>query len=93
MDAKTTTAPETRWSRQPPRLVYALSQYSVEKRGTKWFYAKTTDHFQGLNRKTEQLWHGPYTSLQKASFAIASALTQEAKSRHQKLCAAHGIEP
>ena len=93
MDAKVESTPRAVNPRPAPRLVFALTQYSVEKRGTKWYYAKTTHHYQGVKPGQSKTWHGPYKSLHTVTFAIATALKLEANTRHHKLCAGHGIVP
>lgn len=71
---------------KPPKPIYALAAYTVEKRGTKWYVIKTSD--QGTGRAA---WRGPYATLDRATLAIAKLLALEVIERHKRRCDWYGV--
>lgn len=66
--------------RKPPKPIYALSAYTVEKRGQKWYVIKTAEQNAGRNT-----WRGPYLTLDRATLAIAKLLSLEVIERHKRI--------
>ena len=91
MDAKTETVPPVVHARRAPKAIYALAQYSIEQRGSHWYYVRTIDHLQFPNGHRSGPWHGPYRSLHAVTIAIASAIEKEARARHRKRCERYGV--
>jgi len=59
----------------PPRALYALTCYTVEKRKDRWYVIKTN----GLGHRA---WRGPYATLRLATLAIARLYEREITERH-----------
>ena len=57
------------------KRTYALSEFTVEGRGDKWFYWKTARYGDKEERK------GPYSSMDSVSLMIARELKREIKKR------------
>jgi hypothetical protein len=70
-----------------PRAIYVLAQWTVERRNRGWFIIAAHDHVAGKTR-----WRGPYSSIGSACLAISKKLAREARQRHERHCAFHGIE-
>ena len=87
MQAHSVLAPKIVNPRHPPQPRYALAQYTIEQRGTLWYYIRTAAHSVATGQ-----WTGPYRSLHAVTFAVASALKVEAKKRHHTRCETYGLE-
>jgi hypothetical protein len=59
------------------RYVYALQGFTVEKRPTGWFFARTAMKHQRRD------WRGPYHSEASVTLMIARELRKEIVRRHQ----------
>lgn len=70
-----------------PRLIYALTQWTVERRGRGWYIATTRDQFSGSDG-----WRGAYCSIESACLAISKRLAKEARQRHRRQSAFYGVE-
>jgi len=81
-----TTAPRKETGHTPPKPIYALAAYTVEKRGKKWHVIKTAEHSAGKNT-----WRGPYATLNQATTAIARLLELEVSERHKRRCEWYGV--
>ena len=91
MDVKVDSRLPVVGSRRLPRAIYALTQHSIEQRGSQWFYVRTIDHFQFLSAHRSGPWLGPYRSLHAVTIAIASAHEKEARVRHRNRCEHYGV--
>ena len=88
MEAHSVLAPKIVNPRRPPQPRYALAQYTIEQRGTRWYYIRTAAHSAAANGQ----WTGPYKSLHAVTFAVAAALKVEAKKRHRTRCELYGLD-
>jgi hypothetical protein len=70
----------------PPPAIYALTAWSVKQEDGKWYIVETAANFAGKGK-----WRGPYPSLARAAFAIASTLAREAARRHKRRCEVYQI--
>lgn len=82
---KTTAKTGPAWQ-TPPKPIYALTAYTVEKRGTKWYVIRTAEQSAGRNT-----WRGPYATLDRATLAIARLLALEVIERHRRVCQWAGV--
>ena len=60
------------------RFVYALTGWTVEKRGQGWYFA------QSAKRHRYGDWHGPYRSEASVAMMIARQLRQEITERYAR---------
>ena len=60
------------------RYVYALSDWTVEKRGQGWYYARSA------NRHSSNDWRGPYHSEASVAMMIARQLRREIAERYRR---------
>lgn len=72
---------------KPTRFIYALRQWSIERRCTGWFVAVTTSGVPG--NKPE--WRGPFQTIETACLAIARGLAVEIADRHTRSIEFHKI--
>jgi hypothetical protein len=72
---------------RPPRPVYALKQWTIERRKPGWYIIATSDRVAGGDR-----WRGPYCSIVSGSLAIGKQLAAEARERYRRHCAFHRVE-
>jgi hypothetical protein len=70
-----------------PRPIYALTQWTVEKRNRGWYISPTCDRFSHGNMR-----RGPYSSIVSACLAISKQLATEARKRYSRHCTFHGVE-
>lgn len=70
-----------------PRPIYALKQWSVERRSRGWYISTTHGRF-----SAPATWHGPYCSIASACLAISKKLAKEARERYRRHCVFHGVE-
>lgn len=61
----------------PPRALYALTCYTIEKRKGRWYVIKT-------NVIGHRAWRGPYADLNRATLAIARLYQLEVTERHAR---------
>ena len=59
------------------RFIYALSDWTVEKRASGWYYARSA------NRHNAGDWRGPYRSEASVAMMIARQLRREIAKRYQ----------
>ncbi len=60
------------------RYVYALTDWTVEKRERGWYFAKSA------KRHRHADWHGPYRSETSVAMMIARQLRREIAERYQQ---------
>jgi hypothetical protein len=58
------------------RYIYALTDWTVEKRADGWYFAKSA------NRHSKDDWRGPYRSDASVTMMIARQLRREIRDRH-----------
>jgi hypothetical protein len=58
------------------RYIYALADWTVEKRAEGWYFARSA------NRHTRGDWQGPYRSEASVAMMIARQLRREIAQRH-----------
>ena len=58
------------------RYVYALSDWTVEKRASGWYFSRSA------NRHHSEDWRGPYSSEASVTMMIARQLRREIAERH-----------
>ena len=61
---------------QQERYIYALTDWTVEKRESGWYFAKSA------NRHTRADWRGPYSSEASVTMMIARELRREIADRY-----------
>ena len=69
----------------PAKFTYLLAAYRIERRSNEWYVSKSLPTF--ASEKPE--WHGPYDSIDTATFAIARKLASECADRHTRDVAGH----
>ena len=60
------------------RYIYALADFTVEKRGDGWYFARSA------RRHTGGDWKGPYRSEASVAMMIARQLRREISERHRR---------
>jgi len=60
------------------RYIYALADFTVEKRGDGWYFARSA------RRHTQVDWRGPYRSEASVAMMIARQLRREITERHRR---------
>jgi hypothetical protein len=60
------------------RFIYALADWTVEKRGNGWYYAHSA------RRHTKGDWKGPYSSIASVTMMIARQLGREINERYER---------
>jgi hypothetical protein len=68
-----------------PRPIYALTQWTVQRRSRGWYISSTIDRLSHGG-----LWRGPYSSNVSACLAISKQLAKEARERHH--CMFHRVD-
>lgn len=63
------------------RYVYALADWTVEKRENGWYFSRTS------NRHRRDEWKGPYRSESSVTLMIARELRKEIAQRHERAIA------
>ena len=71
-----------------PQLIYALKQWSAERRKDGWYVSPTTSAVVG--NKPE--WRGPFQSIENACLAIARQHAVELADRHTRHIEFHKID-
>jgi hypothetical protein len=64
------------------RFIYALSDWSVEKRERGWYFSRSA------NRHSRGDWQGPYSSETSVALMIARQLRKEITERYERQKAA-----
>ena len=67
-----------------PRPIYALRQWTVERRRHGWYIRPTHAHF-----TCAAPWTGPYSTLESACLAISRKLAREVRDRYRRQ---YGVE-
>jgi hypothetical protein len=65
---------------RPTKHIYALGNWSAERRQQGWFIAKTASRPNGERHR----WKGPYGSITSATLMIARELARELDTRHAR---------
>ena len=73
-------------SRPIPPAVFALKAWTIKEHSGKFYIAPTASF------DDKQRWSKSYTTLQRASAAIAGKLAQEWLSRNKRRCAHYGLK-
>lgn len=60
------------------RFIYALSDWTVERRATGWYFARSA------NRHSNGDWRGPYRSEASVAMMIARQLCREISDRYER---------
>jgi hypothetical protein len=64
------------------RFIYALADWTVEKRADGWYFARSA------MRHTKHDWKGPYSSVDSVAMMIARQLRREITERYERQTAA-----
>jgi hypothetical protein len=64
------------------RFIYALSDWTVEKREGGWYFSRSA------NRHNRGDWRGPYSSVESVAMMIARELRKEIVERYERQTAA-----
>ena len=59
------------------RYIYALTDWTVEKRASGWYFSRSA------NRHSKDDWKGPYSSETSVAMMIARQLRREIKQRYE----------
>lgn len=71
----------------PDKFTYMLAQYTVERRATGWFFARSQPSF----AETKAEWFGPYKHIENVALAIARRNATEVADRHTRSIEHHGL--
>ncbi|MGH2506400.1 MAG: hypothetical protein ACRDHZ_03140 [Ktedonobacteraceae bacterium] len=63
---------------EPERFIYALTAFTVEKRGEDWYFAASAMHH------SKGDWRGPFKSEAAVTTAIARELRREISERYRR---------